>query len=42
MREVSIKSVNITHIACLTKHDFVETIKNFPEDFVKNAIIPNN
>lgn len=34
-RDLSVKSVNITHIACLTKHDFIETIKDFPDDFVE-------
>ena len=36
-RDLSVKSVNITHIACLTKHDFIETIKDFPDDFVQTT-----
>ena len=33
-REVSAKSVSVSHLAFITKSDFLEKLKDFPDDFV--------
>lgn len=33
-REVSAKSVSVSHLAFITKNDFLEKLKDFPDDFV--------
>lgn len=36
LRELSVRSISVSHLACLTKQKFLEVIQDFPGDFVNN------
>jgi len=35
-REISLKSEQVTHVAFISRNEFLALISNFEEDFVKN------